>query len=116
MQAHGTLYMSRTPPLATTAADGQFQLTLLLMDRMGPHRVEPWRVTWSGPEARAWWQAHEQALPPGQPLAIRATAIRSFVSGRTAPETHARVLSCALVPRPERADQTTDHQPQAEAA
>lgn len=100
MHAQGTLYMSRTAPLATTAADGTFELTLLLMDRIAPLRVEPWRVTWAGHEARAWWQANQGALQAGRALSVQVTDVRAHQGGRwAAPETHARVLGCALLPQ-----------------
>ena len=96
MYAQGTLYMSRTAPLAVRAADGTFQLSLLLMDRIGPHCVEPWRVVWTGEAARAWWQANQGALQPGQALQVQACGMRAFVANGRAPETHARVIGCAL--------------------
>lgn len=98
ISATGTLYMSKTRPLASTAADGTFQLTLLAMDRIGPHKVEPWHLTWSGPEAKEFWLAHQHELKPGQPLHFCATGVQSFARKGWAPETHARVQSCALAP------------------
>jgi len=58
MRAQGTVFMSRTRPVADTSADGKFRLVLLAMDRIDSHRVEPWRITWTGEEARAFWAEH----------------------------------------------------------
>lgn len=101
MRAQGVLYMSRTQPLATRAANGRWQLTLLLMDRIAPLRVEPWFVSWAGPEAEAWWRDHEADLTPGTPLQVTACDIRAMARNGRAPQTHARLLACRLVPRPQ---------------
>ncbi len=100
MKAAGILFLGATRPLASTAADGSFQLTLLVMDRQGPHRVEPWRVTWTGDAARAWWGRHGAALAKGQPLALELMGLRTYINGRFGgAETHATVLSCELAPK-----------------
>jgi hypothetical protein len=101
MQANGTLFCGRTAPLATTAADGTFTLTLLAFDRMGPHTVEPWRLTYSGPEAQQFWAQHASEVKPGQAMAVHATRMRTFTQGRfNAPEIHASVTQIRLLPPP----------------
>lgn len=102
MQATGILFIGNTRPLANTAADGTFQLTLLAMDRIAPHKVEPWRITWAGPQALAFWEQHQAALQSGQPINVQAQGIRTFTTaGRFGPltETHANVTALALAPR-----------------
>ena len=81
MTAQGIVFLSQTKPLATQAADGTFALTLLVFDRMGPHQVEPWRVTWSGPKAVTFWGEAQASLKPGQPLFLRAEKLRNFTVG-----------------------------------
>lgn len=91
MRAHGTLYLSKTAPLATVAADGTFALTLLAFDRLGSHQVEPWRITHSGLGARLWWQCYQDEIQPGTPLHVALERIRTFATPR-GPEFHASVV------------------------
>lgn len=104
MRAEGTLFCSKTAPLATAAADGTFALSLLAFDRMGPHQVEGWRITWFGPAAQAFWHAHGHQLRAGQPITVRAKHIRTLSETRTTraafatPEIHAHIDSLALAP------------------
>lgn len=98
MTAHGLLFLGKTRPLVTTAADGTFAVTLLAVDRLGPHQVEPWRITWSGPDAAQFWQERASAMQPGQPLAVELERIRTFTNGRNAPEFHAAVRALDLAP------------------
>ncbi len=76
MQASGVLFLSRSAPLATTAADGNFNLTMLAYDRMGPHKVEGWRVTFAGLAAQAFWQAYKDHLKPGAAIYVELDNIR----------------------------------------
>lgn len=112
MRAQGTVFMSRTRPVADTSADGKFSLVLLAMDRIDSHRVEPWRITWTGEEARAFWDAHATRLTPGAALQVDVERVRSFTQGRCAPEIHARAVAVSMLPRQQ------PHQPhqQAQAA
>ncbi|MDP3651072.1 MAG: hypothetical protein Q8R67_05245 [Rhodoferax sp.] len=102
MQSTGILFTSKTKPLLTKALDGTFALTLLAFDRIGPHTVEPWRITYFGPEAKVFWDTNQAALmQPGQPLAIEAQRQRAFDTGGrfgVAPEIHATVTRMALAP------------------
>lgn len=116
MHAHGTLYLAQQRQQAGTTRGGAFQVLLLCFDRIGPHRVEPWRLLWAGDEARAWWQAHGAALRPGQPLTVQAQGMRTHVlHGRC--EVHASVTALALAPwkhaaQPaHRADESTTTRP-----
>ncbi len=67
MRHTGTLFLSRTPPQASTALCGAFQLQLLLLDRLGPHHTEPWRTTWTGVAAQRFWQTHQAAAARRRP-------------------------------------------------
>lgn len=99
MKAEGLLFMSRTRPIAGPAADGTFQITLLAMDRMRPNQVEPWRITWAGEDARAFWNTCHAALTPGQPLRVVAQNLQGFSARHLAPEIHAHAVSIQLAPR-----------------
>jgi hypothetical protein len=89
----------RSYAVPDVAPDGQFRLTLSVRDRQAEHRVEPYTVTWTGEEARAWWSAHGAQLQPGQPLALELLNPRSYVSSRAvAPEIVAAVTRCELAP------------------
>lgn len=99
MNAHGTLFLGKTAPLATRAADGAYALTLLAFDRIGPHRVEPWRITWTGPDAEAFYTAQGSLLKAGQPVVARLERMRTFTNGKFgASEIHAVVLDLELAP------------------
>jgi hypothetical protein len=101
MQSTGILFTGKTKPLATTALDGTFALTLLAFDRIGTHQVEPWRITFFGQEAKAFWEAAQPALAtPGQPLLVEANRMRTFGGGRygTA-EVQATATRIALAPK-----------------
>ena len=98
MRASGILYLSQTKPLATTAADGTFALTVLAYDRMGAHKVEGWRITWSGADALAWWQSTAPELKPGVALYVELERIRALASRAQAPEFMARVVLMYLAP------------------
>lgn len=100
MQAHGTLVLSRTMPLATTAADGTFVLTLHGYDRQGPHQVESWRVIYSGTPAKDFWQHAKGFLVPGTPISIIAHRVRAANSGRFGgAEFEAHATQVVLTPR-----------------
>lgn len=99
MTATGMLFLGKTGVLATTASDGTFALTVLAFDRIGPHQVEPWRITWSGDAAREFWDGHRDTLKPGQPLEVAVARIRTFSGGRFgAAESHATASSIQLAP------------------
>jgi hypothetical protein len=95
----GLFFLARQQPVADVAPDGRFRLTLSVRDRQAEHRVEPYTVTWTGEEARAWWSAHGAQLQPGQPLALELHNPRSYVPSRAlAPEIFAAVARCELAP------------------
>lgn len=98
--AAGPLYLAKTAPLATTAADGTFNLTLLAMDRIAAHQVEPYRITYTGPWAFLFWEAHGPELTPGTPISVKLQQLRTFTNGRNgAPEIHARAEHIDVLPR-----------------
>ena len=98
----GIWHLSKTRPHAQRAADGIFTVQLLVMDRQGTHQVEPWRVTYSGEAAHAWWQAEGSGLQPGDTLRLALTHMRIHTTtDKHYPrsEAHARVQEIALVAR-----------------
>ena len=100
MRACGTVYLGKTAPLATTAADGTFALTLLAFDRIGAHKVEPWRITYTGLGAQLWWACYRAELTPGQPINVELEHLRTFTYGRGGtPEVHAQVTRITLAPK-----------------
>lgn len=99
MQACGILFLSKTPPTATVAADGVFGLTMLAYDRLGPHRVEPWRLIFTGPVAKEFWADHKASLTPGRPLYAELEHIRCVkLDAPRVPEFQAMVMHMALAP------------------
>lgn len=76
MQASGILFLSKTPPVASKSLGDVFSLTMLAYDRIGTHKVEPWRIIFSGPAASEFWSSHQADLKPGQPIYIEAEHMR----------------------------------------
>lgn len=117
MQATGTLFLSKTPPLATVATDGTFNLTMLAYDRLGPLKVEAWRVIFAGPVAQAFWKAYKDNLKPGAAIYVELESIRCVAQPLPrSPEFQAQVMHITLA-RANR-DQPTSHaqqQPEATA-
>lgn len=108
--ATGTLFLGKTAPLATTAAEGTFALTLLAFDRIGAHQVEPWRITWCGDDAKAFWQTHQHDLTVGQPLHACLNRIRTFARSGHGPEFVASVVLMYLAPLSRHTQQHSHHQ------
>jgi hypothetical protein len=81
MQGTGILYLSKAAPVVSTAADGSFVLTLMAVDRIGPHQVEPWCLTFTGLQAKLFWAVHQATLQPGQPLRVTWHGLRVFMRG-----------------------------------
>jgi len=66
---HGTVTLASVP-LATQASDGTFILSLLAHDHIGIGGKTPWRLTWCGTDARAFYAQHSEALQPGALLNV----------------------------------------------
>ena len=100
MRHTGTVFLSRTPPLASHAACGAFQLQLLVYDRIGNHHTEAWRVLWTGQAAQRFWTEYQQALIPGAAMVIELERARLHTLNCRPPrsEVHANIVSCAMVP------------------
>jgi hypothetical protein len=98
MKAVGELYLSRLKPHGQTAADGPFVLTLQAYDRQGYKQVQPWRLVWSGSEAKTFFDVHKAHLLPGAVLDVTATQLRQVTTpGRDCgPEIIAQVKSLYL--------------------
>ena len=108
MHHTGTLFMSKTRPIVAKGADGSFRLELALVDNMGRNPAtgrdekEAYRVRWSGPEAKAFWEAHQGDLTPGTPLHAELTRLRAHPGPQTyppMPELRGRVVRLQLLPR-----------------
>ena len=102
MKAEGMLFLSRTPPSMAKDVKGEPTLTLLCVDRIANHQVEPWKLIWKGQAAVDFWRGHGKQLVPGTPLSVVTQNLRVHTFGRMA-EITARVVSLALVPVTEKA-------------
>lgn len=96
MKAAGMLFLSRTPPSMAKDAKGEPTLTLLCVDRIANHQVEPWKLVWKGQAAVDFWRGHAAQLLPGAPLAVVTENMRTHSFGRMS-EITTRVVLCALV-------------------
>jgi len=99
-----TMFVAKQRPVIAPAADGTFQLTLRLLDRLGSEsrQVESWLVRWSGREAAAWWHRHAAQVVAGQPVDVVLSRPRVFYTGRgdfRTAELHATAKRLALAPR-----------------
>ena len=75
---------------------GDFVLKMRVVDNQGPRAVEVYVVRWIGPEAEAW-RAQHRGLKAGDALRMVLTNPRSM-PGAHAPEIHAAITSCELLP------------------
>lgn len=101
MKHSGLLYLARRRPVADFGPDGEFRLTLSLVDNLGHGRVEGYCVRWSGPQAKAFWAAQQGALVPGAVLSVELERLQlCMVGGRNGlPELRARALRLEVVPK-----------------
>ena len=98
MKATGMLFMGRTPPALTKDGKGQWVVTLLCVDRIANHQVEPWKLVWKGQQAAVWLDMHRAQLKPDAPLAVMADNLRTRAVGAFS-EITARVSFLTLVPK-----------------
>jgi len=98
MHATGTLHLTSVLPLATTALDGTFALTLRANDRIDAAQAEPWCITWFGMAAESFWLANKGDLRTGQAIEVQLERMRSFTTGGRygGAETHAQAVSIRL--------------------
>lgn len=95
MKATGMLFLSRTPPALTKDSKGEWAVTLLCVDRIANHQVEPWRVIWKGQQAANWLDANRSHLTPGTPLTVTTENLRTHTMGRST-EITAKATAVAL--------------------
>lgn len=115
MNANGTLYLRKIRPIARTDDSGEFRLELALVDNLGrnPHtgreEKEAYRVLWAGPEAQAFWQAHQTDLTTGTPLRVELQRLRAGGTNTypALPELQARAKTIEMMPK-----RTTDKREQ----
>jgi hypothetical protein len=79
-----------------TSDQSEFVLKMRLIDNQGPRAVEVYVVRWVGPDA-AGWRARHPGLKAGDALRLELINPRSM-PGAHAPETHATISSCELLP------------------
>lgn len=108
MQATGIVFTAKTKPLAGTTANGTFAITMLVYDRLAQHTTTPWYITYSGPQAKAFWDhAKDKLQTAGQPLIVHVERIQAHSPGRfVAPEVHAIATHIALAPRAHEVNKT----------
>lgn len=101
MHHTGTLYMSKARPETGTGDGGAFQLTLQLIDNLGTHAKQVYRVRWEGPEAAAFWQRHQADLQPGAILRAELQHLRVHVGATypPLPELRARAKTLEICPK-----------------
>ncbi len=107
MHHTGTLYMSKQRPTVDATA-GAFRVELVLVDNLGRNPVtgreekEAYRVRWTGPEAAAFWTAHQADLTAGAPLHVELERLRAHPGPQAyppVPELRGRVVRLQLLPR-----------------
>lgn len=101
MQHTGTLFLGKRKPETGRAEDGSFTLTLSLIDNLGDSRKEQYRARWSGPDAQAFWDAHQHDLVAGAILRAELSHVHIH-NGATypaLPELRARIVSLQYRPK-----------------
>ncbi|ADV01297.1 hypothetical protein [Alicycliphilus denitrificans] len=101
MQHIGTLFLAKARPVVDVGPDGEFRLTLALIDNLGGGQKEGYRVRWTGPDARAFWDAQQRNLLPGAVLRAELTHLRQHMGNAYphVPELRARVVRLEVVPK-----------------
>lgn len=104
----GTFFLSKQRPTAAADSAGAFRLELVLVDNLGRNPAtgreekEAYRVRWVGPDAQAFWAAHQAELTAGAPLHAELHRLRAHPGPNAfppMPELRARVLRLQLLPR-----------------
>ncbi|KQO23473.1 hypothetical protein ASF16_04740 [Acidovorax sp. Leaf78] len=102
MQHTGTLFMSKARAEVSKAEDGAFQLTLQLIDSLGTHMKQVYRVRWEGPEAQAFWKAHANDMQPGAIVDARLTRVYQHTGATHPPRPELRATAVSLQYMPKR--------------
>lgn len=95
------VFLSRGGARLNKDSKGEPTVTLMCLDRIANHQVEPWVLFWKGQDAADFWQHNATKLQPGTPLNVTVENMRSHTAGRTV-EITARVIGCELAPTPEK--------------
>lgn len=108
MQHTGYVYLGKTLPKVERTDSGQFRLVLVVLDNMEHTRgKERYHLRWTGPEAAAFWQAHQADLVPGAILDVQLTDVRvhTGTSWPPLPELRADIVTATYCPRRERTEE-----------
>lgn len=97
MQVSGLLFMSRAKPTLTRTPDGAALLCILAVHRISQRQTEPWRLTWLGTDAEAFFTRQRDALQPGCPLRVQAHQLRAHAVAGFA-EIHAACSRIEVLP------------------
>lgn len=97
----GLFFVGKDHPMRPAVSEhkndaGAFVLKMRVVDNQGPRAVEVYVVRWVGPEAAAWREKH-RSLKAGDALRLVLANPRSM-PGVHAPEIHAAISSCELLP------------------
>lgn len=82
MKAAGMLFLGRAPVTLAKDSRGEWTVTLLCVDRIANHQVEPLKLIWKGQQAADWFDANKPKLQPGAVLCAVADNIRTHTMGR----------------------------------
>lgn len=103
LQHSGTCHMAKARPVVATAADGTWNVSMRVFDRQGTHQVEPWLITYSGPDALEWWEREGRTLEPGDTVRVDLQRARVHVVSRdrhgATSELQAQVVRLEIVAR-----------------
>lgn len=97
MQHTGVLFLGNVPA-EVSQVEGQFALTLVLLDNMGARGKEPYRVRWTGAEAQAFWHDHQADLKPGAIVEVELQHLRAH-PGIRVPELRAIAKRLKVLPK-----------------
>lgn len=97
MEHTGILTLTNPAPLASTAHDGTFQLTLHAVNRLNSRQSESWMVVYVGDAAKEFWATHRMELNAGQPIRIWSEYVMAMAN--PLPYLYAKCTTVWVVPR-----------------
>jgi len=103
MTHEGILFMSKAAPVAGYTRQGEFKLTMTLLDKeatQSGHHYSRYLVTWVGEAARQFWQERGPQLNAGTVLRVRLKQLGThYVHRDIEPDLTAWVDSVELIPK-----------------
>jgi len=100
MNHEGILFMGKVAARADFTSKGDFRLLVPLLDKDGPRYQSRYLITWTGEEARAFWQQYAAQLNPGAVVKVRLKYLNArFTHRDIPPDLTAQAQHIEIVPK-----------------